>query len=96
MAPAPVWHILIFLLASPATAHYALPGNEHLPSFNRMLQETVILSRVRAGVRVVQDVLSNSLPDSFFPGPMPFSNRDGYTLQVLASVQVRCSLCCTL
>jgi hypothetical protein len=43
---------------------------------------------VHAGVRVVQDVLSNSLPYSFFPGPMPFSNRDGYTMQVLASVQV--------
>ncbi|WIA30633.1 hypothetical protein OEZ86_000711 [Tetradesmus obliquus] len=41
----------------------------------------------KEGVRVVQDVLSNSLPDSFFPGPMPFSNKDGYTMQVLASVQ---------
>jgi hypothetical protein len=51
---------------------------------------TVLGSCVRAGVRVVQDVLSNSLPDSFFPGPMPFSNKDGYTMQVLASVQVRC------
>lgn len=42
----------------------------------------------REGVKVVQDVLSSSMPDSFFPGPMPFSNKDGYTLQVLASVQV--------
>lgn len=42
----------------------------------------------KEGVKVVQDVLSNSMPDSFFPWPMPFSNKDGYTLQVLASVQV--------
>jgi hypothetical protein len=48
-----------------------------------------LLLRMPAGVWVVQDVLSNSLPDSFFPGPMPFSNKDGYTMQVLASVQVR-------
>eukprot|EP00878_Enallax_costatus_P029555 GHUV01032063.1.p1 GENE.GHUV01032063.1~~GHUV01032063.1.p1 ORF type:complete len:232 (-),score=35.40 GHUV01032063.1:710-1405(-) len=40
------------------------------------------------GVKVVHDVLSNSMTDSFFPGPMPFSNKDGYTLQILASVQV--------
>lgn len=43
---------------------------------------------LHAGVKIIQDVLSNSLPDSFFPGAMPFSNKDGYTIQVLASVQV--------
>jgi hypothetical protein len=43
----------------------------------------------RAGVAVLHDVLANSLPDSFFPGPMPFSAGDGSSVQVLSSVQVR-------
>lgn len=38
---------------------------------------------------MLHDVLTNSLPDSFFPGPMPFSTGDGCTVQILASVQVR-------
>ncbi len=42
-----------------------------------------------SGATVLHDVLSNSLPDSFFPGPMPCSTGDGHTVQVLASVQVR-------
>eukprot|EP00775_Hariotina_reticulata_P008243 gene8243-8433_t len=40
-----------------------------------------------ASVKVMQDVLSNSMPDSFFPGPTPFSGKDSYSTQVLASVQ---------
>lgn len=41
-----------------------------------------------SGVKVLHDVLTNSLPDAFFPGPMPYSSGDGYTIQSLCSVQV--------
>ncbi|KAI8469832.1 MAG: hypothetical protein J3K34DRAFT_511818 [Monoraphidium minutum] len=35
----------------------------------------------KEGVAVLHDVLTNGLPDSFFPGPMPFSTGDGCTVQ---------------
>lgn len=42
-----------------------------------------------AGAQIVFDVLTNSLPDSFFPSSTPFSgSKDGYTIQLLSSVQV--------
>ena len=39
-------------------------------------------------------MLTESLPDSFFPGPMPFGTKDGYTVYVYASVQV-CQPACS-
>jgi hypothetical protein len=47
---------------------------------------------VSAGSNVVYDVLTNSLPDSVFPGSTPFSAKAGYTVQLLSSVQVSCAL----
>lgn len=41
------------------------------------------------GAQIVHDVLTNSLPDSVFPSPTPFSaKKSGYTIQLLSSVQV--------
>jgi hypothetical protein len=37
---------------------------------------------------VLSEVLTANLPDSFFHGPTPFDSGDGYTVQVLSSVQV--------
>ncbi len=41
-----------------------------------------------AAAAVLSQVLSANLPDSFFHGPTPFESGDGYTVQVLSSVQV--------
>jgi hypothetical protein len=42
-----------------------------------------------AGVSILHDVLTNTMPDSFFPGPTSFANEEGYAVQVLSTVQVR-------
>jgi hypothetical protein len=53
-------------------------------------QNLFILCECHAGAQIVHDVLTNSLPDSVFPSPTPFSGKkDGYTMQLLSSVQVQ-------
>ena len=41
-----------------------------------------------AGVEALHEMLSHQLPDSFFPSSMPFVTQDGYTIQVMCSIQV--------
>lgn len=41
-----------------------------------------------AGAETLQRLLTDSLPDSFFPNALPFSTKDGYTLLNMCSVQV--------
>ena len=46
------------------------------------------LLHTSVAVEVLNRVLSDGLPDTFMPSPLPFSTKDGYEIQVLCSVQV--------
>ena len=45
-------------------------------------------SYLPAGAETLQRLLTDSLPDSFFPDALPFSTKDGYTVLNMCSVQV--------
>lgn len=50
-----------------------------------------------AGISIIASVLSQNLPESFFPAPgIADANVDGYKTEVLPSLQVRQLICCAL
>ncbi|KAG1662271.1 hypothetical protein FOA52_002160 [Chlamydomonas sp. UWO 241] len=41
----------------------------------------------RDAIKILSHVLIDTLPDNFMPSPMPYSTKDGYELQIMASLQ---------
>ena len=46
---------------------------------------------IREAAEVLSEVLTEGMPDSFFPSSLPFHTKDSYEVRAIASIQGNCA-----